>query len=328
METGGTLSLPSLEDIKAAQRRIERHVHRTPLLSSRFFAERSGARVHLKAENLQRAGSFKIRGALNAILRAREEGRLGPEGVLTYSSGNHGQGVALAARIAGCPALVVVPEDILGLKRAAIEGYGARVVACGRTTEERRERGEEIARESGALVIPPFDHPDVIAGQGTVALEALADLPEAEVVLVPIGGGGLMAGIAVAARGLSERVAVFGVEPDTADSMHRSMAAGRQVTIAPSQSIADGLRAVRPGALCLAAALAHLKAVWLVSDASIRSAQRDLLERAKLLVEPSGAATVAALAEHRRELSGRTVVAVLSGGNAEAADLFPGPLLR
>ncbi len=297
-------------------------MHRTPLLSSRFFGDRIGARVYLKAENLQRGGSFKIRGALNAILRAREEGRLSPRGVLTYSSGNHGQGVALAARIAGCPSLVVVPEDIIPVKRAAIEGYGARVVPWGRTTEDRRQRGEEIAAETGTLVIPPFDDPDVIAGQGTVALEVLDDLPAADVLVVPIGGGGLIAGISIAARALSPEVQVFGVEPETADSMYRSLAAGAPLTIPPSKSIADGLRAVRPGDLCFAAARALIAGVWLVKDGAIRAAQRELLARAKLLVEPSGAASAAALAGAGPLLAGKAVVAVLSGGNAEPADLL------
>jgi len=314
--------LPTLDDVRAAERRIRGQVHRTPLLSSRFFGEKIGAKVYLKAENLQRGGSFKIRGALNAILAAREQGRLSPRGVLTYSSGNHGQGVALAARIAGCPAVVVVPEDIIPVKRAAIEGYGARVVPFGRTTEDRRLKGDEIAAEIGALIIPPFDDPDVIAGQGTVALEILADLPEAEVLAVPIGGGGLIAGISIAARALSPSIRVFGVEPETADSMRRSLSAGAPATIPPSKSIADGLRAVRPGDLCFAAALANLADVWLVKDEAIRAAQLEILSRAKLLVEPSGAASAAALEAAADLVRGRSIVAVLSGGNAEPAGLL------
>ncbi len=315
--------LPSLDDVKAAQARIAGHIHRTPLLSSRCFGEPIGARVFFKAESLQRAGSFKIRGALNAILRAREAGRLSARGVLTYSSGNHGQGVALAARIAGCPAVVVVPEDILDIKRAAIEGYGARVVLCGRTSEDRRVRGEELARETGALVIPPFDHPDIIAGQGTVGMEILEDEPSVEAILVPVGGGGLVAGIAIAAGALSPRVRVYGVEPDSADSMRRSLDAGEPVTIPASKSIADGLRAVRPGDLTFAAARAHVAAIWRVRDDEIRAAQRALLERSKLLVEPSGSAAAAALAAHRQELEAKTVAVVLSGGNAEIEEIPP-----
>jgi len=318
----GRLALPSLADVQAAHRRIQAYVHRTPILSSRFLGDRIGARVHLKAENLQRGGSFKIRGALNAILRAREEGRLGSAPVVTYSSGNHGQGVALAAQIAGCAAVVVVPEDVIGVKRAAMEGYGARVVACGHTSEERRVRAEEIVSETGALMIPPFDHPHVIAGQGTIALEVFADLPGAGAIVVPVGGGGLIAGIALAASALSPDIRIYGVEPETADGMRRSLLAGRPVTISPSRSIADGLRAVRPGDLCFAAARAHVAEVWTVGEESMRMAQRDLLSRAKLLVEPSGAIAVAAIAERSAELAGRTVVAILSGGNTELADLL------
>src|SRR5262245_38512869 len=210
--TRGAAALPGLTDVRAARERIRPHIHRTPLLSSRFLGELCGARVFLKAENLQRGGSFKIRGALNAVLRAREERRLGPRGVLTYSSGNHGQGVALAARIAGCPAVVVVPEDIVAVKLEAIEAYGAQAVLGGRTTQDRRRRGDQIAAETGALVIPPFDHPDIIAGQGTVAIEIFEDLPGVETILVPIGGGGLISGILIAARGLSGDVRVQGVE--------------------------------------------------------------------------------------------------------------------
>ncbi len=323
MHERGSSKLPTLDDVRAARERIAGHIHRTPLLSSRFFGDPIGARVFFKAESLQRAGSFKIRGALNAILRAREAGRLTERGVLTYSSGNHGQGVALAARIAGCPAVVVVPEDILAVKRSAIEGYGARVVLCGTTSEDRRVRGEELAQEMGALVIPPFDHPDIIAGQGTVAVEILEDEPTVDAILVPVGGGGLLAGIAIAARTLSPRVRVYGVEPDTADSMLRSVDAGEPVTIPASTSIADGLRAVRPGDLTFAAARAHVAAIWRVSDDEIRAAQRAILERAKLLVEPSGAAAAAALVPHRTDLEGKVVAIVLSGGNAATEEISP-----
>ena len=309
--------LPALEAVRAARERVGPHIHRTPLLSSRFLGGIHGARVHLKAENLQRAGAFKIRGALNAMLLARSRGEIGPAGVIAYSSGNHGQAVALAAGIIGSPATIVAPEDIAAVKRRAIEGYGGRVVICGLTSEDRCVEALRLARETGAKVIAPYDDPDIIAGQGTIGLEILEDLREVDAILVPVGGGGLISGIAIAAKALRPRILIVGVEPDTADDMRRSLEAGRKVTIPPSRTIADGLRAVTPGDLTFLAARQFVDAVWTVGDPAIREAQREILERAKLLVEPSGAVAVVAWREHGQRLRGRSVVLVLSGGNAD-----------
>lgn len=312
-------SLPDPALLAEAAERIRGSVHRTPLLTSRTIGERSGSRVHLKCENLQRAGSFKIRGALNACLAARDRGEIGDAGVLTYSSGNHGQAVALAGRIIGCPAAVVVPENIPRVKEEAIRGYGGEIIRCGLTSRERGARAEEIARETGALIIPPFDHPEVIAGQSTVGREIVEDLPDVDVILAPVGGGGLLAGVALAAAALTgDRVRVIGVEPVTADAMSRSLEAGRPVTLSsPPRTIADGLCPVSPGELTFEAARRHVECIILVDDEEIRGAQRLLLERAKLFVEPSGAATVAALLVHSARFEGRTAAAILSGGNAE-----------
>jgi len=316
--------LPSLADLERAAARLGDRVHRTPLLSSRTLGDATGACVWLKCENLQRSGSFKIRGALNACTASIEAGEAGEAGFLTYSSGNHGQAVALAARLLGRRAVVVVPEDIPPVKRAAIEGYGAEIVVCGRTSSERGERAREIERSTGARMIEPFDHPHTIAGQGTTGLEILEQVDGPITVLVPVGGGGLLAGIAIACATRGEhRANVIGVEPETADAMHRSLAAGRVVALEqPPATIADGLKPVAPGALTFAAARAHVDRVIRVPDDAIRRAQRSLLERAKLLVEPSGAATTAALLENPAQFAGRTVVVVLSGGNTEPASIY------
>lgn len=310
--------LPSAADLARAAERLRGHVHRTPLLSSRTLGDRVGARVLLKCENLQRAGSFKIRGALNTCLQLHEAGEIGSAGVITYSSGNHAQAVALAASILGCAATVVVPETIPAVKRAATEGYGARVITCGHTSLERRERAETIASDTGARVIPPFDHPWIIEGQSTVGREIIEDAPETRTILVPIGGGGLIAGVALAAATSGADVRVLGVEPHGADAMRQSLAAGRKVTLpGPPDTIADGLCPVAPGDLTLEAARRHVEEVLLVDDRAIRDAQRWLLERAKLLVEPSGAATTAALLAAPERFRGQEVAVVLSGGNCQ-----------
>lgn len=316
--------LPDERTLKDSAARLLEHIHRTPLLSSRTLGEHCGGRVFLKAENLQRAGSFKIRGALNSCLNARDAARIGDAGVLTYSSGNHGQAVALAARLIGCPATVVVPEDIPGVKEAAILGYGARIVRCGLTSEDRHRKALEIEGETGACVIAPFDHVDTIAGQATVGREIVEQLPEVDTIIVPVGGGGLLAGIALAARSQPAKPRVIGVEPETANAMYLSLEAGRKVTLtAPPQTVADGLRPLAPGDLTLLATQRHVERVVLVNDDEILRAQRLLLERAKLFVEPSGAASVAALLRYSREFRGKTVVVVLSGGNAEIPAFEP-----
>lgn len=317
--------LPTPSELDDARKRLASHVHRTPLLSSRSIAVETGAAaVRLKCENLQRTGSFKIRGALNAVLLARDAGWIGPGGLITYSSGNHGQAVARAAQIVGVPATVVVPEDIPAVKEEAIAALGATTVRAGRTSDERHRRALEIARETGARVIPPFDDPAIIAGQAGVGLEIIDEFPEVEDILVPVGGGGLIGGIALAAasRSAGRERRVIGVEPESADALRRSLEAGELVTLTePPRTIADGLRPVRTGDLPFRIARDHVAEVLLVDDDAIRAARRLLLERSKLFVEPSGAATIAALLTHRERFAGRTVVAVLSGGNAPLPEL-------
>ena len=311
------LQLPELPEIEAARGRIGAHAHWTPLLSSRSIGELSNTDVWLKCENLQKAGAFKFRGAMNACLRAVEEEKMPGSGVITFSSGNHGQAVALAAKTLGINATIVVPEDIPSVKRAAIEAYGARLEIAGLTSTDRHRRALEIAEKSGGLIIPPFDHPDVIAGQGTTGLEIIDELPEVDAILVPTGGGGLLAGVAIALSHRNPSTRVIAVEPVDANAMALSIEAGEIVSLdSVPKTIADGLKPMAPGKLTLEATLEHVDRVLLVDDESILRAQRLLLERAKLLVEPSGAAGVAALLGCD-ELAGLRVVTILTGGNTD-----------
>jgi len=314
-----------LADVQQAALRLEPVVHRTPVFRSRQLDARAGSELYLKAECLQRAGAFKIRGAYNklATLEPRERAR----GVVSYSSGNHAQGVALAAQLFGVPATIFVPETILPVKRAATEAYGARIVLAGTTTEDREKAALEAAGKEGWAVVPPYDDPDVMAGQGTVALELLQEVPDLEVIVAPIGGGGLMAGCAVAARGLAPRIRVVGVESEDANDTWQSLRAGHRVRIPPPQTIADGIRALQPGELTFEVMRELVDEVVLVSDAEIVAAMRLLLERAKLLVEPTGAVALAALLFGRVPAArGRRVGIVLSGGNVDLATL--GTILR
>ncbi|MCI0339966.1 MAG: threonine/serine dehydratase [Planctomycetales bacterium] len=318
--------IPGLTEILAAAERLRGVAHRTPLLSSRLLSERVGAPVFLKCENLQRAGSFKLRGAYNKACSIAEADRR--RGLVTYSSGNHAQGVALAARLLKVPATCVMPEDVRPSKRAAVESYGARVFLAGTTSEHRRAFAEEIVAREGAAMVPPFDDPAILAGQGTVGLEIVEDCPQVGTVCVPVGGGGLCGGIACAVAARAPEARVIAVEPEGADGLCRSLEAGRVVRLERTDTIADGLRPLSPGAVPFAAATAHGVRGIRVTDAEIVDAMRFLLTRARLVVEPSGAAAVAALLAGKiRPEGARPVVAVLSGGNAEP-DLIREILVR
>lgn len=313
-----------LSDIQAAATTLAGVVHRTPVLRARGLDAMTGAALHFKAENLQRAGAFKIRGAYNKI--SRIPAALRQRGVISYSSGNHAQGVALGASLFGVPATIVVPEDIIPAKRDATAGYGARIVYCGRSSAERHTRALAIAAEEGLAIVPPYDDPDIIAGQGTVALEFLTDVPELDVLIVPIGGGGLMAGCAIAARALRPGIRIVGVEPEDGDDTRRSLESGHRVSIQTPRTIADGLRVVQPGEVTFPIIQSLVDEIVTVSDDEIRHAMRLLLERAKVLVEPSGAVGLAAILAHRTPAQGRIGI-VLSGGNVALEDL-PGLLAR
>ena len=301
--------------IEDAHRSLAGVAEHTPLLSAPWLNEAVGATVRVKCENLQRAGAFKIRGAYTAIARLSEADRA--RGVIAYSSGNHAQGVALAARLFGIRAVVVMPTTSPEVKRAGARGFGAEVVLEGTTSLERQHRAESIAAEHGLTIIPAFDHPDIIAGQGTVGIEIMRDWPEVETILVPIGGGGLISGIAAWVKQNHPRVRVIGVEPESADAMRQSIAAGAPVTIPPAKTIADGLMPVRPGDLTFAHVQEYVDDLITVTDDAILDATRRLLAQSKLVVEFSGAATVAALLEGAWDPRGSQVAAVLSGGNLD-----------
>lgn len=308
-------ALVSADEIRAAAAILAGVAVRTPLLPSDDLAARCGApSAWVKPEMLQRGGAFKFRGAYTFLARLTPEAR--SSGVVAPSSGNHAQAVALAAQLFGVRATVVMPTTVTAAKRAGAERLGARVELAGTTTADRMARASELVRDEGLTLIPPYDHPVIIAGQGTIGLEIVEDLPEVDTVLVPVGGGGLSAGVATAVKALAPRARVVGVEPAGAPKLTRARAHGAPVRLASTHSLADGLMAVEVGALPFAHHAAFLDEVVLVDDDALRDAVRFLLDRVKVVAEPSGAITVAALLGGLVRPAG-PVVAVLSGGNIE-----------
>jgi len=306
-----------LDDVERAAQGLADVAHRTPVLTSRTLDERTGAQVHVKAECFQRGGAFKFRGAFNKI-SSLEEDALG-RGVLAYSSGNHAQAVAIAAVLLGSRATIVMPEDAPAAKLDATRGYGAEVVPYDRWTESREEIGAQLAEERGLELVRPYDDPLVMAGQGTVALELLEDTPDFDVLLVPVSGGGLMAGCATVAKALRPGIRVVGVEPEAGDDTRRSLAAGERVRIDVPPTIADGLQATEPGELTFEVNHRLVDEIVTVTDEEIVAAMVFLFDRLKVVAEPSGAVGVAALLTGKLDGRGRTVGVVLSGGNVGAA---------
>jgi threo-3-hydroxy-L-aspartate ammonia-lyase len=304
----------SFEDVLVAADRLRGVAHRTPVVASRTLDARCGARLFLKCENLQRMGAFKFRGAYNLLssLSAAQA----KAGVVAFSSGNHAQGVALAARLLGIRATIVMPSDAPAVKLEATREYGAEVVLYERERSHREEIAQSIAAERGASIVPPFDDARIIAGAGTAALEMLQDVDALDAIVVPVGGGGLMGGTALAAHGTEPSIAIYGVEPAAGDDFAQSLARGERIAIAVPRTIADGLQTTSPGALTFAVAQAHTRAIVTVSDDELREAMRFAFERLKLVVEPSAAAPIAALLHHRiAELQGKRVGVIVSGGN-------------
>jgi len=304
------------EAVRAAARRLEGKAHVTPVATSRTLDARVGARVFLKCENLQRIGAFKFRGAYNAISRLSEEERA--RGVLTFSSGNHGQAVALVGRLLGVETTVVMPIDAPALKREATEGYGARVVLNDPAATRREEVARELQTRHGYTIVPPFDHPAVIAGQGTAALELLETAGALDRLLVPCGGGGLLSGSAIAAKGVAPGCRVIGVEPELADDATRSFRTGTLQTVHNPPTIADGTRTPSLGRITFPLIQRWVDDMATVSEAAIVEAVRFCFERLKLVVEPSGALGLAALLAGAVPAKGRVGV-ILSGGNVDGA---------
>ncbi|MDL5205265.1 pyridoxal-phosphate dependent enzyme [Streptomyces sp. ALI-76-A] len=303
----------TLDDIRDAAARLKGVAHRTPVLRSRTLDELVGAEVFLKCENFQRVGAFKFRGAYNAASRLTPEQLA--RGIAAYSSGNHAQAVALAARELGTTAVIVMPEDTPASKRAATAAYGAEIVTYDRYTGDRVAIGEALAAERNLALIPPYEHPHVMAGQGTAALELIEEVGDLGALMTPVGGGGLIAGSATAAKGLDAGIQVIGVEPEAGDDTRQSLEAGRRVTIPVPRTIADGQAAETPGELTFSVNRRLVDGIVLVSDDEIRAAMRFAFERLKIVVEPSGATPLAALLAGRAgALPGRVGV-IVSGGN-------------
>ncbi|MGW3033105.1 threo-3-hydroxy-L-aspartate ammonia-lyase [Streptomyces sp. NPDC001178] len=306
----------TLDTVRDAADRLKGVAHRTPVLRSRTLDELVGAEVFLKCENFQRVGAFKFRGAYNAASRLTPEQLA--RGIAAYSSGNHAQAVALAARELGSTAVIVMPEDAPRSKVEATLGYGAEIVTYDRYTEDRVAVGQALAAERGLTLIPPYEHPHVMAGQGTAALELLEETGELDALMAPVGGGGLIAGSATAAKGLHPGVRVLGVEPEAGDDTKRSLEAGRRVTIPVPRTIADGQALDTPGELTFSVNRRLVDGIALVSDDEIREAMRFAFERLKIVVEPSGATPIAALLAGRAGSLPRRVGVIVSGGNVDA----------
>jgi len=318
--------LIELADVERAARTLAGVAHRTPVLRSRTLDARTGARVHVKAECFQRGGAFKFRGAYTKLASLDTETLR--RGVLAYSSGNHAQAVALAAALLGSRATIVMPADAPAAKLEATRGYGAEIVPYDRWRESREELGARLAAERGLTLVKPYDDPLVMAGQGTVALELLEQVPELDLLLVPVSGGGLIAGCATAAKALRAGIRVVGVEPQAGDDTARSLAAGRRLRIEVPRTIADGLQATEPGELTFEVNRRLVDEVVTVSDEEIVEAMVFLFDRLKLVAEPSGAVGLAALLHGKVEARSRSVGVVLSGGNVGAgrfAELVASP---
>lgn len=309
------MNTPSAEDIRAAAVRISGFVKRTPVMTSRSLDDLAGCACFVKCENLQTSGSFKIRGATNFALSVPQEDRV--RGFVAFSSGNHGQAVAIAAQRLGVPATIIMPEDAPQSKLRATRDRGATLITYDRFREDREVIGRRVSDESGATLVPPFDHPWTMAGQGTLALELLEQVPDLDTLLVCVGGGGMVSGCSIIAKAIRPAIEVYGVEPELANDTWLSLKAGERVKVDASGTIADGLRSPMPGKLTFAVMQKLLSGVLLVTEEEIRAAMRLVLERMKLLAEPSGAVCVAAAMAGKLPAGAQRVGLVISGGNVD-----------
>ncbi|HUP08652.1 MAG TPA: threo-3-hydroxy-L-aspartate ammonia-lyase [Caldimonas sp.] len=310
-------ALPTYEDVIAAARRIDGIAHRTPVMTSRTIDADWGASVFFKCENLQRMGAFKFRGAYNAL--ARFDARQRQAGVVAFSSGNHAQAVALAARLLGMPAVIVMPHDAPSAKVAATRGYGAEVVIYDRYREDREAIGRRLADERGMTLVPPYDHADVIAGQGTAAKELIESAGTLDALFVPMGGGGLLSGSALSVRALAPRCKVYGVEPEAGNDGQQSFRTGAIVRIDTPKTIADGAQTQQLGQLTFPIVRRDVDDVLTASDAELVDGMRFFAERMKLVVEPTGCLGWAAARAQRERLAGQRVGVIISGGNVDLA---------
>ncbi|EMH2960158.1 threo-3-hydroxy-L-aspartate ammonia-lyase [Burkholderia multivorans] len=310
-----SLPLPSFDDVAAAAARIAGHAHRTPVITSRTVDDALGAQVFFKCENLQRMGAFKFRGAFNALSRFDAEQRR--RGVVAFSSGNHAQAIALSARMLGIPATIVMPQDAPAAKIAATRGYGATVVTYDRYTEDREQIGRELAERDGLTLIPPYDHPDVIAGQGTAAMELFDEVGPLDAVFTPLGGGGLLSGTALATRALSPNARLYGVEPEAGNDGQQSFRSGAIVHIDTPRTIADGAQTQHLGNITFPIIRRDVDDILTATDEELVECMRLFASRMKIVVEPTGCLSFAGARRMKDELKGKRVGIVISGGNVD-----------
>ncbi|WP_111896069.1 threo-3-hydroxy-L-aspartate ammonia-lyase [Acinetobacter sp. MB5] len=308
-------NLPTYDDVVLAAQRIDQYINKTPVLTSRTVNQDFGAEVFFKCENFQRMGAFKFRGAMNALAQLDDQQKA--KGVVAYSSGNHAQGVALSAKILGIPATIVMPQDAPAAKIAATKGYGGNVVEYNRYTENREEIGQALAKEKGLALIPPYDHPHVIAGQGTAAKELFEEVGELDVLFVCLGGGGLLAGSALAARQLSPNCKIYGVEPEAGNDGQQSFRKGEIVHIDTPQTIADGAQTQHLGKYTFSIIKDKVDDILTVPDAELVKSMHFFAERMKMIVEPTGCLGFTAARMLKDELKGKRIGVIISGGNID-----------
>jgi threonine dehydratase len=314
-----TPHLPSFDDVIAASKRIEGHAHRTPVMTSRTVNEALGAEVFFKCENLQRMGAFKFRGAFNAL--SKFDARQRQAGVVAFSSGNHAQAIALSAKLLGIPATIVMPHDAPATKVAATKGYGGQVVIYDRYKEDREQIGRDLAQKHGLTLIPPYDHPDVIAGQGTAAKELFEEVGPLDAFFAPLGGGGLLSGCALAARALSPNCKIYGVEPAAGNDAQQSFRSGTIVHIDTPQTIADGAQTQHLGNYTFGIIRRDVDDILTATDDELVECMRFFASRMKLVVEPTGCLGYAAARQMKGRLEGKRVGILVSGGNIDIAKL-------
>ncbi len=314
MNLSMAMKIPSLKDVRSASDRIAPYIHRTPVLSSKLVDEWLGASVFFKCENFQHVGAFKMRGASNMVFSLPDDEA--HKGVATHSSGNHGQALALAAKLRGIPAWIVMPENAPAVKREAVKGYGATIRYCKPTLRAREDTLEEVIAETGAHFVPPYDDPLIIAGQGTAALEFLEQQPDMDIIMAPVGGGGLMCGTAITTKSINTNITVFGAEPAGADDAWQSYHSGKLIPQTNPNTIADGLR-TSLSKLTFEIIRTHLDDLFRVSETGIVEAMRFIWERMKIIIEPSSAVPVAAMREHPEIFHGKKIGIILSGGNVD-----------